>query len=157
MSGIVRLRNFITVSAVVLCSFLVACNHDPNVTEVSYSHTAGCKIYLLTQSDGANNDDADLLGTLLLAEGCFQIDHEATPIARPVNIIWPEGFGIAIDGDEILILDDERRVATRVGERTLLGGSGSDKRSERHGGCEGPAWYAGPDVFSGDDIPSVFE
>jgi hypothetical protein len=135
---------------------VTACNHKPNVTEIRYFDTSGGKICLLTQSDGANQDDADLLGIVQLNGGCFQIAHDAIPNARSAHIIWPEGFGVAIDGGDVLILDDEGRVVARIGERVLLGGSGSDKQSERHGSYEGPFWYVRPDIYSEDRIPSVF-
>lgn len=133
-----------------------ACNHEPNVTEVDYPGTEGGKVYFLTQSNGANTDSADLFGTLDLVDGCLQIAHEATDGAEPSNIVWPVGFGIAIDDESILILDDDDRVVTRVGEQTLLGGSGGADNFERLGGCEGSFWYAGATVRSGDDVPARY-
>jgi hypothetical protein len=130
---------------------IVACAHEPNVTEIEYPGTEGGRIYFLTQTDGANEDNAELVGDLYVVDGCLQIGDPA-PAGQRWTIVWPEGFGIAVDGDAVMIIDADQRVVTRVGERTMLGGSGAEK-DERQGGCEGPFWYAGPDVYAGDAIP----
>lgn len=135
---------------------LVACNHEPKVSRIETGGPGSEEIYFITQSDGSNSDDADLVGELQLNDGCLQIASDQIEGASPVNIAWPEDFAVGVGGDAIEIRDQNGRIVTRVGERTLLGGSGSDKESERHGDCEGPFWYAGG-VLSGDAIPAVYD
>ena len=135
-------------------ALLVACNHEPHVAELEYPGTEGGAIYFLTQSDGANSDNAALIGELRLVDGCLQIGAPP-PRGTVQTIVWPEGFEIAVDDDTVLILNADRRVVTRVGEHTMLGGS-SPSNDDRHGGCEGSFWYAGPTVRSGDDVPAQY-
>ena len=137
--------------AVLIGTLVTACNHEPNVTELEYPGTEGGTIYFLTQSDSGNSHTAELSGELRLVDGCLEIAHDAPPVAEPMTIVWPEGFEIAVDDDTVLILDDDRRVVTRVGERTSLGGSGR-RDDDRLGGCDGPFWSAGPIVRSGDEV-----
>ena len=157
----VLLRNLNGLRAVIITVgvllSLTACNHEPKVAEIPYEGTPGGVIFLVTQSDGGNSNDAALVGELLLIDGCFRMVSEGPGAVEPRHVAWPEDFDVAFDGDDVLILNDERRVMTRVGERTLLGGSVGRKESERFGECEGRFWYAGLEVRSGDAIPSAFD
>jgi hypothetical protein len=159
------LRSSLTRSVAVLLSLvtllvLTACSPDPDVSKLEYD---GGEIYFVTQSDGflgesdgANSDDADLIGELQLVGGCLQIVSETTENARPMHIVWPHGFGISANDEAVSIRDRDGQVVTQVGERTLLGGGGAPK-TEKHGDCEGAFWYAGLSVYSGNDIPAVFD
>lgn len=151
-----RLLRFM-LPAAVLILLITGCNHEPNVTEMTIPGSGGEKVYLLTQADGSNSNDADLIGVLQLVDGCLQIKHEATPVGDAYAIIWPEGFDIAFDGATVLVLDRNNRVVTRVGERTLLGGSGHRGGPETLSDCREPFWSSGPEIYTGDRIPSAFD
>lgn len=148
------LRSGAVLTMVAVLLLVVACNHEPTVSEIDYD---GGKIFFITQADGGNTNTAALVGELQLNDGCFQIASDQIAGSRPVNIMWPEDFAVGVGGAEVEIHDASGRIVTRVGERTLLGGSGDGEDSERFGECEGAFWYAGEDVRAGDEIPSVFD
>ena len=135
-----------------LLILFASCNHEPNVTVVDYPATGGGRIYFLTQPKEQDHDSADLLGELMLNDGCFQVQHEGAN-GVPATIIWPVGFGISIDEETVGVFNDNGQPVVTVGERVLLGGSSSGGDSDRHGKCGGPFWYASPMVLTGDDIP----
>jgi len=122
---------------------LAACNHEPNVTEIDYAGAGGGKIYLLTQSrDSNDDDDAELSGTLVLSEGCLRVKDGARNLEHDMAVIWPKGFGLEVQGDDVRVLNTQGEQIAEVGASVYLGGSGvyrSDP-TDREGGCNGPFW-----------------
>ena len=144
------------VPVLIVSSVLASCNHEPKVTEVPYPYAEPGTIFFLEQADGANGDDAEHVGDLYLDDGCLRVGFDIAPPYRDPVIVWPEGFGLRVDGEIVQILNKDEKVEVSVGERVALGGSGTESRNDRIGKCSGPFWYAGWEVRTGSGVPPMF-
>lgn len=57
---------------------------------------------------------SELKGKLVLDNGCLRVDKYL--------LIWPHGFSLRTEGEEILIIDSNGQVFARVGDEIYVGG-----------------------------------
>jgi hypothetical protein len=62
---------------------------------------------------------AQLVGTLRLEGACLNLQMLGGGVVLPV---WPPEFTLRIEGDQVLVIDGEGRVAARAGEEVYMGG-----------------------------------
>jgi hypothetical protein len=65
--------------------------------------------------------EAALVGTLQLQEGCLYVQSLGGGRLVP---IWPPEFTLRVEGDRVLVIDGEGKVAARAGEEVYMGGGG---------------------------------
>jgi hypothetical protein len=92
--------------------------------------------------------EALLQGKLIIDAGCLRIEDESG--SESYLVIWQADYFLNDDQGVIEVLDQNGRVAARVGERISLGGGGVplwDFSSELHepipSRCQGPYWLMG--------------
>ncbi len=98
---------------------------------------------------------AEISGKLVLDDG-GSLRIEEHPGHTDTVPIWPAGFELDTSGDEASVLDEEGRVAARVGEKVYMGGGGipedqvtlADERMLRElfERCPGKYWIVGSEV-----------
>ena len=98
---------------------------------------------------------AEISGKLVLDDG-GSLRMEEHPGHIDTVPIWPAGFELDTRGDEASVLDEEGRVAARVGEKVYMGGGGipedrvtlADERMLRElfERCPGEYWIVGSEV-----------
>lgn len=98
---------------------------------------------------------AETSGELVLDdEGCLRVEeHPGHADKVPV---WPAGYGLDTSGGEVRVLDEEGRVAAKVGERVYMGGGEIPKGQIKLGDegmskklferCPGTYWVVGSEV-----------
>ncbi|MCA1687254.1 MAG: hypothetical protein LC714_01335 [Actinobacteria bacterium] len=98
---------------------------------------------------------AEISGQLVLDdEGCLRLEEH--PGHTDTVPIWPAGFELDTGGGEVRVLDEEGRVAAKVGERVYMGGGGIPKDQvtvanermlrELFERCPGEYWIVGSEV-----------
>ena len=107
-------------------------------------------------------------GRLVLEEGCLRLEGGALPI-------WPPGFTLRVEGEQVLIIDGGGGVAARAGEEVCMGGGHSAVTDEWvlqqiPSACRGDYWIVGsarpnltydsdlftPEVVSTPEIEAIF-
>ena len=95
--------------------------------------------------------EAELIGTLLIADGCLQIislygDGTVIPV-------WPAEFTIAYEDDRLTVFDGDGNPVIREGEEVYMGGGGGSGngllecvRQQIPKTCSGRYWYVGEGV-----------
>ena len=92
---------------------------------------------------------AELQGKLVLENGCLRIidDYNTSYL-----IIWPYGFSLRRDGEEIQIINDRGQIVAHVGDYIYV--SGGEQKAREHiekdvvkqqlpDDCQGPYWIVG--------------
>ena len=92
---------------VAVLSTAAACND--NSTNISSSTP-----YFPVQKPGIDGMTALMEGRLELENGYLRVDKYL--------LIWPHGFSLRTEGEEILIIDGNGQVVARVGDKITLGG-----------------------------------
>jgi hypothetical protein len=96
--------------------------------------------------------EAELVGVLVLQDGCLRVDslYEGEESYLP---IWPPEFTLDLDNDTLVILDGDGILVGRVGEEIFMGGGTGRLESmpecvRQHLpiNCNGPFWTVGEGV-----------
>lgn len=84
-------------------------------------------------------------GTLILEDGYLRLETKGSNDL----IIWPKGYSMEIEGDEIMILDEEKQFVARVGDTISAGGGEMENIFNLWligvflpFDCEGPYWVS---------------
>jgi hypothetical protein len=91
-------------------STAVACND--NSTSISSSTP-----FFPVQRAGLSRMEALTEGRLELDNGYLRVDNVDNYL-----LIWPHGFSLRTEGEEILVIDDNGQVFARVGDKITVGG-----------------------------------
>jgi len=87
---------------------------------------------------------------LALLPGRLVIDDAGYLRVNDTLVIWPHGYSLKIDGNDIWVIDDTGQACAKVGDWVKIGGGVIPGYvvEEKIGqplpaGCEGPYWLAG--------------
>jgi hypothetical protein len=105
--------------------------------------TSSVDIFFPVQKSGFDQMDALLEGNLELVDSWLR----AESLDSSYLLIWPYGFSVRGEGEEIQVLDGDGQVVAVVGESIKVGGGESTAEIvEKYIGkslpddCEGPFW-----------------
>ena len=125
-----------------------------------YTGADGQTIIFPRQAPAVAGMDALLEGTLILDEnGCLRVQHESMSPAEAPVIIWHYDFSLAINGEEIVVLNGDGEPVGRVGEWTRMGGgeSGTVVEPEMPEACPGPYWILGStETLAEQAVPDIY-
>jgi hypothetical protein len=132
---------------------LAACGADPPTG--GGETTAPARVFFPQQPPGGESMMAETSGELVLDdEGCLRV--KATPKDPGATPVWPADYELDANGDEIRVLDEEGRVAAKVGEEVYMGGGEIPKGQvtltdeqmlrELFERCPGEYWIVGSEV-----------
>ena len=149
-----RLVTALTLAAVLLATAACGGGPDPGGDETTAS-SREAKVFFPQQRQEGELMMAEISGKLVLDdEGCLRI--EEPPGHTETVPVWPAGFELDTCGDQVSVLDEEGRVAARVGGKVYMGGGGvpkdrvalADKRMLRElfERCPGEYWIVGSEV-----------
>ena len=93
--------------------------------------------------------EAELIGELAVSEGCLRMGS-----ADGYLLVWPPGFRLSTENDQIQVLNGAGQVVARVGEEVYMGGGEKryleqlDEyvRRQLPPDCPGPYWIVGEGV-----------
>ncbi|MCJ7702785.1 MAG: hypothetical protein MUO62_14475 [Anaerolineales bacterium] len=95
--------------------------------------------------------EAELIGTLVLIDGCLQIDSLYGDGA--VIPVWPAEYTIVTEGDSYAILDGDGNPLIREGEEVYMGGGEGNEsgmlecvQQQIPNSCSGKFWFVGDGV-----------
>lgn len=137
---------FLLVLAVVL-SITVSCNKN------SLNNSSDTPFFPVQKASGEQML-AELQGKLVSENDCLRVDDGYSNYL----IIWPHGFSMRTEGEEIQVLDSNRQVVARVGDYIYVsGGAFEGEQMEEHveknvlglqlpDDCQGPYWIVGDTV-----------
>lgn len=87
---------------------------------------------------------------VVVENGCVRIEDGSDESAL---VIWPPGTTLRVEGDDVLLLDEEGRIIAQVGQRVTMGGGYVPYPSAKESfgqtnqfppdECGGPYWLAG--------------
>ena len=97
---------FICLLATVL-STAVTCNDDSAIISSTVP-------FFPVQKAGLYRMNGEFEGKLVLDNGCLRVDKYL--------IIWPHGFSLRTEGEEIQVIDSNGQVVARVGDEIYVGG-----------------------------------
>jgi hypothetical protein len=97
---------------------------------------------------------AELKGELVLENGCLRVIDENN---TSWLLIWPYGFSLRVDGEELQIINDKGQVVAHVGDYIYFGGGEvalPEEEAREHieknitgqklpDSCNGPYWIVG--------------
>jgi hypothetical protein len=118
---------------------------------------------LLVSSSGPSFDEALLIGTLTSESGCVGVSRGPDHF---VNVVWPAGYSLAEEGNEVWLIDDSGNHVAEFGDAVQMGGGITNLAHAEpsvQGGvpssCEvsGPDayWFAGtPELADGSSTPT---
>jgi hypothetical protein len=150
----VRMLATVSVLAVSLAS--AACGAGPGAGGDETTATASdAEVLFPQQRPGGESMMAEISGELVLDDdGCLRV--KATPKDPGRTPVWPAGYGLDTSGGEVRVLDEEGRIAAKVGERVYMGGGEipkgqiklADERmaKELFERCPGGYWVVGSEV-----------
>lgn len=125
-----------------------------------YTGADGQTIIFPRQAPAVAGMDALLEGTLILDEnGCLRVQHESMSPAEAPVIIWHYDFSLAINGEEIVVLNGDGEPVGRVGEWTRMGGGESPTiiEPEMPQACPGPYWILGSmETLAEQAVPDIY-
>ncbi len=137
----------------IVLSTSFACND--NSTSIS-SSTPNFPV----QKAGLGGMDALLEGRLELDNGYLRVKY----VDNNYLLIWPHGFSLRIEGEEIQVIDSNGQVFARVGDIIKVGGGEAPSGKEKEylekyfveqplpDDCQGPYWIIGQVVYSGSSL-----
>jgi hypothetical protein len=142
---------FICILATIL-STAVACNNDP--TSISSSAP-----FFPVQKSGLGGMTAELEGRLEMDDnGCLRVKY----FDDNYLLIWPHGFSMRTEGEEIQVIDSNGQVVACVGDKIYIGGGETPGEKAREfieesiveqplpDDCTGPYWIVGGTVETVD-------
>lgn len=144
----------LALAAVLLAS--AACGTGPGAGGDETTATArDAEVFFPQQRPGGEALMAETSGELVLDdEGCLRV--KTTPKDPGTTPVWPASYGLDTSGDGVRVLDEEGRVAAKVGERVYMGGGEipkgqvnlADERmsKELFERCPGEYWIVGSEV-----------
>ncbi len=125
-----------------------------------YTGADGQTIYFPRQAPAVAGMDALMEGTLVLDDnGCLRVQYESVFLAEAPVIIWHYDFSLAVEGEEITVLNGDGEPVGRVGEWTRLGGGGGRTLAEPEmpEACPGPYWILGDiETLAEQAIPDIY-
>ena len=125
-----------------------------------YSGADGRTIYFPRQAPAVAGMDALLEGTLVLDDsGCLRVQHESVSLAEAPVVIWHYDFSLAIDDEQITVLNGAGEPVGRVGEWSRMGGGESSAvvEPEMPETCPGPYWILGSiETLAEQAIPDIY-
>ncbi len=126
-----------------------------------YTGPDGETIYFPRQAPAVAGMDALLEGTLVLDDnGCLRVQYEGGSLAEAPIVIWHYDFSLAVEGEEITVLNGEGEPVGRVGEWTRMGGGGGGQTlaaPEMPKACPGPYWILGStETLAEQAIPDIY-
>ncbi|HEY4663157.1 MAG TPA: hypothetical protein VIH07_05740 [Candidatus Humimicrobiaceae bacterium] len=118
--------------------------------------------YFPVQKAGMARMEAILEGKLELDNGCLRIKY----FDDNYLLIWPYGFSLRTEGEEIQVIDENGQVFARVGDNIRVGGGEITGENAKESiekyyietplpeDCQGPYWVVGEVVYNGSDLDS---
>ena len=142
LSGVKRKALVLLCILAVVLSISFACNN--NSTNISSSTP-----FFPVQKAGLDRMNGEFEGKLVLDNGCLRVDKYL--------IIWPHGFSLRTEGEEIQVIDSNGQVVARVGDEIYVGGGELPAEEARFieesitgqplpDNCTGPYWIVGETV-----------
>ena len=117
---------------------------QPSTTQSATSETS---YFPVSTGEYKSYPDALATGTLILEDGYLRISP--TYSDDTFLVIWPVGYSLEKENDEVRILDEDGNVVARVGDNISAGGGEVgkgivEKYIGKHlpGDCEGPYWLS---------------
>src|SRR3989304_2870261 len=151
---LIKQKVFILLCAITMILFTTfACKE--NSTSISSSVP-----YFPVQKAGMATMEVILEGKLELDNGCLRIKY----FDDNYLLIWPYGFSLRTEGEEIQVIDENGQVFARVGDNIRVGGgeiTGENAKEliEKYyietplpEDCQGPYWVVGEVVYNGSDL-----
>ena len=127
---------------------------------IEYEAGDGRIIYFPYQAPSIDSMAALLEGTLVIDEsGCLRVQHENMTLADAPVVVWHYGFSLAINDEEINVLNSVDEVVGRVGKWSRMGGGESRTivNPEMPTACSGPYWILGGiETMAEQAIPDIF-
>jgi hypothetical protein len=118
--------------------------------------------YFPVQKAGMDRMEAILEGKLELDNGCLRIKY----FNDNYLLIWPYGFSLHTEGEEIQVIDENGQVFASVGDKIRVGGGemkgeNASELIEKYyietplpEDCQGPYWVIGEVIYNGSDFDS---
>jgi hypothetical protein len=142
-----------TMSLTIILLGLASCQErapvetEPTPTAAAQTHsTSG-----LLHHEGANPEINDnLIGTLVVRNGCVRLDVPdlEDPGALPTSYLtfWPPGFSVQYIGEEIFLVNENRRPIGRIADFVWIDGGRLESlppelEAQRPSDCSGPYLY----------------
>lgn len=118
---------------------------------VGSTNDSSSSIYFPKKRAGLSGGEALMEGQLVLENGYIRLiyifDVEPTYVETSYFLIWPYGFSLNTESEEIKILDENGNEVARVGENILVGGGEAPAAEvkvymerELPDDAEGPYW-----------------
>lgn len=157
-----RLLVAAAVRSALIASVLVvaACGSDKgDRDDIALPDTTSTSIYFPQRTSEGDDDDADLVGDMVVEGKCLYVASSVPPEDDSrYLIVWPHNFELRISNDAIEVLGASGQVVARVGDLVRLGGS-----EVRQGvrpdvvpdACHGPYWIASPTVTWGEQAAAT--
>jgi len=134
---------------IIILSTSFACNDDS--TSISKSPS-----YFPVQKAGMDIMTGEFEGKLVLDNGCLRVKH--FDYSYSYLLIWPHGFSLRTEGEEIQVIDSNGQIVARVGDEIYVGGGETPGEKAREhieesiveqplpDDCLGPYWIVGGTV-----------
>lgn len=107
---------------IMLPVIVVGCMGTEPVNEPEDDSTQNEIHFLRQKPSDAPDMEALLQGRLVLSERCLYIRRE--DVNSTHTAIWPFEFSLTVQGDSIQILNGDKEIVARVGDRILVSGGG---------------------------------
>jgi hypothetical protein len=152
--GFGRLVTALMLAAVLLAT--AACGTGPGAGgDQTTASARATEVFFPQQRQGGELMMAEISGKLILDdEGCLRLEEH--PGHADTVPVWPAGFELDTSSGEVRVLDEEGRVAARVGKEVYVGGGGIPKDQvtladeqmlrELFERCPGQYWIVGSEV-----------
>lgn len=140
---------FLFILFIILCTTF-ACKDNSTINSSSASSFP-------VQKAGLSKMDSLMEGRLELDDnGCLRVDNYL--------IIWPYGFSLRTEGEDIQVIDEKGQVFAHVGDVIKIGGGEIPLEEAREfieksiveqplpDDCQGPYWIVGEVVYNGIDL-----
>ena len=112
-----------------------------------HSDESGTPYFPVVKNEPQGSFLADLKGTLMLEDGYLRVSSSYSDTTE--LIIWPYGYSLNVEGDDIRIIDGDGQVVARVGDNIYVVGGEvplivvwKDIRGLLPSDCTGPYWLA---------------
>lgn len=139
-----KLKALIIGIGIILSILISGCVEEPQQKPINTSSST--PFFPVQNYPSEFSMTALLEGKLVLGDGCLRVDNDYDDYLP----VWPHGFSLSIDGEEILIIDGTGKPIARVGDKVKVGGGEIPveriaKYSEElpSARCSGPYWIVG--------------